>query len=110
MYMRPILCLHGVEHTFGVIVMPTIILKITCLVCQAFTDSLQLNDKGQLIGFGQYLYLDDIFVSPADTIFPEGTYTVSASREAMTIEPGSLFKEDRLEMDRGCVHPLLRKS
>ncbi|HQB28372.1 MAG TPA: hypothetical protein PLO29_05430 [Paludibacter sp.] len=71
----------------------------------AFTDSLQLNDKGQLTGFGQYLYLDDIFVSPADTIFPEGTYTVSASREVMTIEPGSLFKEDRVEMDRGaCIY------
>ncbi|MCK9507970.1 MAG: hypothetical protein M0Q54_05990 [Pigmentiphaga sp.] len=71
----------------------------------AFTDSLQLNNKGQLTGFGQYLYLDDIFVSPADTLFPEGIYTVSASREVLTIEPGSLFKEDRIEMDQGaCVY------
>jgi len=71
----------------------------------AFTDSLQLNKQEKLTGFGQYLYLDDIFVSPADTLFPEGIYTVSASREAMTIEPGSLFKEDRIEMDRGaCIY------
>ncbi len=71
----------------------------------AFTDSLQLNKQEKLTGFGQYLYLDDIFVSPADTLFPERIYTVSASREAMTIEPGSLFKEDRIEMDRGaCIY------
>lgn len=73
----------------------------------AFTDSLNVNDKGQLQGFGQYIYLDDIYIAPirlgTDTIIPAGVYAVSASREPMTIEPGKVYKGDsiRLKMDIG---------
>lgn len=81
----------------------------------AFTDSLKINDKGKLEGFGQYLYLDDIYIAPInpgrDTIFSSGVYTVSASREAMTIEPGSVYKGDsiKMEMDIGAMIHYIEK-
>jgi len=67
----------------------------------AFTDSLSLTDNGYLTGFGQYLHLEDIFISPSDTLFPAGDYVVSASGEAMTIAPGELFDEDGVKYDLG---------
>lgn len=81
------------------------------LSLSAFTDSLTLDKKNSLQGFGQYLYLEDIFISPADTIFPEGTYEVSSSREAMTITPGELYDKDGVKYDLGAsIHFFERES
>lgn len=50
-----------------------------------FTDSLQLtsvDNELKLVGIGQYLYLEDVFVSPSDTILKSGTYTVCNTENA----------------------------
>ena len=67
----------------------------------AFTDSLLVNDESQLYGFGQQLFLEDIFLTPADTFFVEGVYQVSNSREAFTIAPGEEFEEEGKKTDVG---------
>lgn len=59
----------------------------------AFTDSLMLNPQGYLYGFGQYLYLEDIFIAPSDTLLREGVYHVSDSGEPFTIAPGNAYKD-----------------
>ena len=69
----------------------------------AFTDSLGVDDDNQLKGFGQYLLLDDIFVSPNDTLFPEGVYQVSNSAEAFTIAPGEEYEVDDVKYDVGAL-------
>jgi len=71
------------------------------LSLNAFTDSLLVDDEGQLNGFGQYLYLEDIFLAPSDTLFPEGTYRISNSGEAFTIAPGEEFEEEGKKTDVG---------
>ena len=76
----------------------------------AYTDSLSFNENGYLTGYGQYLYLEDIFVSPADTLFPPGEYMVSSSGEAMTIAPGELFDEDGVKYDMGAYIYFLEKN
>jgi len=53
-----------------------------------FTDSLYINDKGSLAGVGQYLFLEDVFISASDTLLAEGTYTASVSGEPFTFSPG----------------------
>lgn len=53
-----------------------------------FSDSLYITEEGSLEGFGQYLYLEDVFVNPTDTLFQYGSYTISSSGEPFTIEPG----------------------
>lgn len=67
----------------------------------AFTDSLLVNDESQLYGFGQQLFLEDIFLTPADTFFVEGEYQVSNSGEAFTIAPGEEFEEEGKKTDVG---------
>lgn len=71
----------------------------------ALTDSLWNDDEGLLHGFGQYLLLDDIFVSPNDTLFPEGVYQVSNSMEAFTIASGEEYEVDEEKYDIGaCIY------
>lgn len=53
-----------------------------------FSDSLILNDEGSLVGFGQYLFLEDVFVAAKDTLLPVGTYTINTSGSTFTIAPG----------------------
>lgn len=76
------------------------------LSLSAFTDSLLVDDEGQLYGFGQYLYLEDIFLLPNDTVFSPGDYTVSDSGEAFTIAPGEIYKDkDDVIKDIGaCIY------
>jgi len=59
-----------------------------------FTNSLKLNDERSLIGLGQYLFLEDVFVSASDTLLPSGTYKVSDSGEPFTFSPGSNYIVD----------------
>jgi hypothetical protein len=53
-----------------------------------FTDSLKANILGELTGVGQYLFLEDVFVSKTDTLLPTGTYTISNSGQPLTVAPG----------------------
>ena len=67
-----------------------------------FSDSLKLNDNKELVGFGQYLFLEDIFVAPTDTILPVGTYRITNSEltEPFTIYAG---KNDTIDSE---VYPI----
>lgn len=53
-----------------------------------FSDSLSTNDDGELLGFGQYLFLEDVFVAVRDTLLPVGTYTINTSGSTFSIAPG----------------------
>ncbi len=53
-----------------------------------FSDSLSINNLGNLVGFGQYLFLEDVFVAPTDTILPLTTYTIDDSGLPNTVAPG----------------------
>ncbi len=53
-----------------------------------FSDSLEINDENALEGTGQYLFLEDIFVSATDTLLPIGTYTINKSGNSFTVYPG----------------------
>src|SRR5690554_3175723 len=67
----------------------------------AFTNDLTTDEQGSLVGNGQYLYLEDVFLTPEQKVFTNGTYVVSDSGEAFTIAPGSLYKEDGVEYNTG---------
>jgi len=53
-----------------------------------YSDTLKRTEDGDW--YGQYLYLEDIFVAASDTLLPLGTYTISDSNEPYTIAPGVL--------------------
>lgn len=81
------------------------------LTLSLFTDSLGLDEEYNLLGFGQYLYLEDIFVASGDTILPEGDYTVSASGEPFTIAPGENLDIDGVKYPVGAqIYYLEKKS
>ncbi len=62
-----------------------------------FSDSLLVDSTGSLDGIGQYLFLEDIFISPTDTILPDGVYEISKSEAPFTVAPGEKFKADNNE-------------
>jgi len=66
-----------------------------------FSDSLSVDSTGTLAGIGQYLYLEDVFVNPSDTMLPTGTYTIGSSKSAFMITPG---KNDTV--DYGVIYPI----
>lgn len=69
-----------------------------------FTDSLEVNaENSNLVGFGQYLMLEDVFVHPTDSILPEGVYTVSESGEPFTLAPGEQVVFDNEKYDVGAL-------
>jgi len=65
-----------------------------------FSDSLKINDIGSLVGIGQYLFLEDVFIAPTDTLLPNGTYTISDSGLPFTVSPG---KNDTVDNE---VYPI----
>jgi hypothetical protein len=62
-----------------------------------FTDSLKVNEYGELEGTGHYLYISDIFMHPQDIYMPDGAYTASDSGEAFSFYRGEIFKVDGTE-------------
>lgn len=60
----------------------------------AVTDPLLVKDD-YLHGVGQYLFLEDIFIPPFDTLFPPYVYVVSDSGAAFTIAPGKAYKDKK---------------
>jgi len=59
-----------------------------------FSDSLYINEVKNLVGQGQYLFLEDVFVSASDTLLPEGTYKASESGKPFTFSPGKNYVVD----------------
>lgn len=60
-----------------------------------FTEQLDtINNGTQLTGIGQYLYIDEIFMAPSDTLLAEGIYSVKSEIEKDAITPGSIFELD----------------
>lgn len=53
-----------------------------------FSDSLSIDSTQSLVGIGQYLFLEDVFVSPIDKFLPEGAYTVDTTSLPFTVSPG----------------------
>jgi hypothetical protein len=84
------------------------------LTLSLFSDSLSITDEGELKGFGQYLYLEDIFISPSDTLLPAGTYTINNSGEPFTVAPGKTDTVDNNYFPIGAMityfEPLSTKS
>lgn len=68
------------------------------LSLRAFTDSLKLTKDGYLTGFGQYLVLNDIFVSSSDAVFPAGTYEIADTVDVFKIAPGELYEGTKYEL------------
>lgn len=65
-----------------------------------FSDSLGMTQNGNLVGVGQYLFLEDVLIQPTDTFLAEGIYTVSNSGEPFTVFPG---KNDTIDTE---VYPM----
>lgn len=74
--------------------------KNNVLSVSLFTDSLKINDLGNLTGLGQYLYLEDVFQAPTDISLQPGTYTVNDTGLPFTIAPG---KNDTVDNE---VYPI----
>ena len=62
--------------------------KNNVLSVSLFTDSLKINEVGNLTGIGQYLFLEDVFQAATDTLLQTGTYTVNDSGLPFTVAPG----------------------
>ena len=75
-----------------------------------FTDSLKINDNGKLAGFGQYLFLEDIFSALTDTVLPQGTYNISDSHDAFTIAKGEIVEIDGLKYNVGAFVYFIEKN
>jgi len=76
--------------------------KENVLSLSLFTKKLAVDSlSGNLKGTGQYLYLEDIFVAPSDTLLPEGTYTVSTSTGPFNIAPGKELEIDGQKFEVG---------
>ncbi len=58
-----------------------------------FTKDLKVVD-GRLVGKGQYLILEDVFLAPKDTLLPEGTYLPKATGEPFSFFSGKYFPAD----------------
>lgn len=58
-----------------------------------FTKDLGLDEQKQLAGIGQCLVLTDVFISPQETLLPEGTYNLAETKQPFTFFGGKEFKE-----------------
>lgn len=65
------------------------------------TQFLEVDENYNLVGAGQYLYLEDIFISPDKNTLEAGTYTISDSGDAFTIAPGEEYEVDGQKYDIG---------
>ncbi|MDR0811407.1 MAG: hypothetical protein LBN23_03920 [Paludibacter sp.] len=60
------------------------------------SDSLEIKN-GSFAGVGQYLCITDIFISPADVLLPDGTYTAADSGEPFTFYGGEILRIDSVD-------------
>lgn len=75
-----------------------------------FSDSLFINSDNELDGTGQYLFIEDLFVEPSDTMLPAGKYTVSASGEAFSFYRGEKFDVDDVSYTIGAYIYYVEKN
>ncbi len=75
-----------------------------------FTDSLEINQESKLTGFGQYLYLEDIFIAPSDTLLPAGVYVVNDSGNPFTIAAGEEIEYDGDKYNVGAMINYVEKN
>jgi len=75
-----------------------------------FTDSLSVDDEGNLAGYGQYLYFEDIFISSENILLPDGVYHNSDNYEEFTFTPGSKYKVDSLSYTIGAYILFVEKE
>lgn len=75
-----------------------------------FSDSLEIDSTSTLKGNGQYLFLEDVFMNPNDTLMPVGTYTISDSGNAFTIYPGKQIEENGTKYDVGAYIYFIEKN
>ena len=71
------------------------------VVLQLLTDSLLVNERYELEGYGNYLYINNIFLPPNSKMIPDGTYTASDTEEAFTFAKGEIFTADSIEYSIG---------
>jgi len=90
----------GYAEFFGDYYYPENKNKNNVLSISLFTDSLKLNDLGNLTGLGQFLFLEDVYQASSDTILRAGTYTVNDSGLPFTVAPG---KNDTVDNE---VYPI----
>jgi len=75
-----------------------------------FTDSLYADSTNAIAGLGEYLFLEDIFSAPSDTLLPEGTYTISDSKEPFTVAKGEELDFDGLKYTVGAYIYFIEKN
>jgi len=59
-----------------------------------FSKGLSINSDEQLVGTGQFLFLEDVFSAPADTMLRQGTYTIAETGVPFTFFSGKEFKNN----------------
>ena len=75
-----------------------------------FSDSLEIDSTRSLVGTGQYLYFEDIFMTPGDTLLPAGNYAISNTGNAFTIYPGKQIEENGTKYDVGAYIYFIEKN
>ncbi len=75
-----------------------------------FSESLGLNELGELEGIGQYLFLEDIFIATNDTILPAGEYKVADNGKPFTFYKGEEFKVDEGKYNIGSYILYIEKN
>lgn len=66
-----------------------------------FSDSLSIDSTGALVGFGQYLFLEDIYYGSNSVFLQEGEYQVSMDADSMSIVPGEEKEIDGMKFEAG---------
>ncbi len=63
-------------------------IKNNTITLSLFSDSLGLTNDGALAGYGQYLFLEDVFISPLFNQLQEGKYLVNETGNPYTVYAG----------------------
>lgn len=75
-----------------------------------FSDSLIVDSLGNLTGFGQYLYLEDIYYGLNSPFLQEGEYEISMDRDSMSITPGQQMEVDGMKFEIGAKLYFIEKD
>ena len=74
------------------------------------TNDLSVDSTASLVGIGQYLFLEDIFIAASDTLLPAGTYSVSKDAAPFNITPGEILEIDGQKLEVGAFVYFLEKN
>lgn len=84
-------------------------IDLNVLTLSLFSDSLYANNKGQLAGFGQYLFIEDVFIALGDTIMPDGIYRTDTIAQPFTFYPGEQLSVDDNRFNIGAYMYFIEK-